>query len=119
MTPITDIDFTDDEIVLTQSDRSNFDVAPDGRPVIFDAATIQVLPKTLADYTLLRTTAFAKDVSAHVFNPDEKDALLASTSFASLGEVRKDLFIGDDGLGKFDLACFFRSVLIPWLPFFP
>jgi len=101
MPPIADINLRDDTVVLTQSDmdRSNFGVALDGRPVIFDAATIQALPKTLADFTLLRTTAFARDVSVHLFKPDEIHALLMSASFTSLAEVRSYLRVGNDDLG--------------------
>jgi len=109
MKPIANINLTDDNVVLTQSDmnQSNFGVAlDDGRPVIFDAATIQALPKTLADFTLLQTTSFAKAVSAYVFHPVESNALLKSPSFISLAEVRSYLSMSDDDLGKFNLACF-------------
>ena len=121
MTPIADINLMDDTVVLTQSDMdpSNFGVALDGRPVIFDAATIQALPKTLADFTLLRTTAFARAVSAHVFKPDESNALLTSASFTSLAEVRRYLHVGDDDLGKFNLACFSLGVDTLAASFFP
>ena len=98
-------------MVLTQSDMNpgNFGVALDGRPVIFDAATIQALPKTLADFTLLRTTSFAQAVSTYVFRPVESKALLESPNFMSLAEVRSHLFMGNDDLGKFNLACFSLS----------
>jgi len=108
MTLIANINLMGDNVVLTQSDMhpSNFGVAPDGRPVIFDAATIQALPETLADFTLLKTTDFARAVSAYVFNPVEMEVLLASANFTSLAEVRIYLSRGDDNLGKFNLACF-------------
>jgi len=121
MPPIADINLRDDTVVLTQSDmdRSNFGVALDGRPVIFDAATIQALPKTLADFTLLRTTAFARDVSAHLFKPDEIHVLLMSASFTSLAEVRSYLRVGNDDLGKLNSACFSLGADTLAASFFP
>ena len=97
-----------EDVVLTQSDMdiSNFGIALDGRAVVFDAATIQALPRTLAEFTLLRTTNFAKAVSAYVFDAGHSAALLASANFASLNEVRIYLSRGNDDLGKFNLACF-------------
>ena len=106
---IADISIANEEVVLTQSDMhaSNFGVSPDGRPIIFDAATIQALPVTLADFTLLRTTPFAKEVSKHVFEDDERAALLASPSIAALAEARRLLFMAaDDSFGMFYFACF-------------
>ncbi|KAF8173518.1 hypothetical protein K438DRAFT_1980778 [Mycena galopus ATCC 62051] len=101
MPPIAQLSFVGEDVVLTQSDMdaSNFGVALDGRPVVFDAATIQALPKTLANYTLLRTTEFATAVSAHIFDAGERAALLASPNFASLAAARKHLFMGNDDLG--------------------
>ncbi|PIL26050.1 hypothetical protein GSI_11804 [Ganoderma sinense ZZ0214-1] len=101
MPPLAEVTLEDEDIVLTQSDMdvSNFGVALDGRAVVFDAATIQALPKTLADYTLLRTTTFAKAVSAYVFDTHQSASLLASLNFASLDEVRRRLSTGDDDLG--------------------
>ena len=101
-----------EDVVLTQSDMdmSNFGVALDGRAVIFDAATIQALPKTLADFTLLRTTKFAKVVSAYVFDAGHIATLQASPNFTSLAEVRIYLSTGNDDLGKFNLACFSLGV---------
>jgi transcriptional regulator GlxA family with amidase domain len=87
-------------------DMSNFGVALDGRAVVFDAATIQALPKTLADFTLLRTTKFANAVSAYVFDAGHIAALEASPNFMSLTEVRICLSTGNDDLGKFDCICF-------------
>ncbi|KAI0037799.1 hypothetical protein FA95DRAFT_1578590 [Auriscalpium vulgare] len=94
---IADVFFEGEEIVLTQSDMapSNFGVSSDGRAVIFDAATIQALPVTLADFTLLRTTPFATAVSKHVFG-DERAMRLASPNLASLAEVRRLLFMAAD-----------------------
>ena len=94
--------------MLTQSDMkiSNFGVALDRRAVVFDAATIQALPKTLADFTLLRTTKFAKAVSAYVFDAGHIAAFEASPNFMALTEVRIYLSTGNDYLGKFDLTCF-------------
>jgi hypothetical protein len=75
-------------MVLTQSesdmDASNFGVGLDGRAFLFDAATIQALPVTLADFTLLRTTPFATAVSQHVFDADKRAARLASPSLLTL-----------------------------------
>ncbi|KAF8650214.1 hypothetical protein AX16_005347 [Volvariella volvacea WC 439] len=101
MTPIAEINLVDDNVVLTQSDMdpSNFGVALDGRPVVFDAATIQALPKTLADFTLFHTTPFAKAVSAYVFIARERAPLLASSNFESLTAVRTYLSTGNDDLG--------------------
>ena len=98
----------DEDVVLTQSDMdiSNFGVALDGRAVVFDIATIQALPRTLAEFTLLRTTNFAKAVSAYVFDADHSAALLASANFSSLTEVRIYLSTGNDDLGKFNSACY-------------
>ena len=98
-----------DDVVLTQSDMdaSNFGVGLDGRAVLFDAATIQALPVTLADFTLLRTTTFATAVSQHVFDAAERAASLVSTNLESLAEVRRFLSMtSDDSLGTFSLACF-------------
>ena len=110
MPPIAQLSLVDDDVVLTQSDMNagNFGVALDGRAVVFDAATIQALPKTLADFTLLRTTNFAKAVSTYVFDARERDALLASSNFEALAEVRNRLSrSSNDGLGKFTwLGCF-------------
>ena len=102
---IADISIANEEVVLTQSDMhaSNFGVSPDGRPIIFDAATIQALPVTLADFTLLRTTPFATEVSKNVFREDESVALLASPNIEALTQVRRLLFMSfDDSLGTFD-----------------
>jgi hypothetical protein len=83
-------------------DASNFGVGPDGRAVLFDAATIQALPVTLADFTLLRTTSFATAVSQHVFDPYKRAARLASPSLLALAEVRRFLSMTfDDTLGMF------------------
>ena len=97
-----------EDVVLTQSDfdASNFGVGLDGRAVLFDAATIQALPVTLADFTLLRTTPFATAVSRHVFGAEERAARLNSPSMESLAEVRQFLSkTADDSLGTFSLAC--------------
>ena len=98
-----------EDVVLTQSDMdaSNFGVGLDGRAVLFDAATIQALPVTLANFTLLRTTPFATAVSQHVFDADKMVTRLASPSLKSLAEVRQFLSnTFDDSLGTFGLACF-------------
>ena len=98
-----------DDVVPTQSDMDagNFGVGLDGRAVLFDAATIQALPVTLANFTLLRTTTFATAVSQHVFNAAERAVSLASTNLESLAEVRRFLSMTfDDSLGTFGLACF-------------
>ena len=89
--------------MLTQSDMHacNFGVAVDGRPVVFDVATVQALPATLAHFTLLRTTKFAKDVGAQLLSVREQVALLTSPNFDSLWEVRDRLRMGTDDLGKF------------------
>jgi hypothetical protein len=86
-------------------DASNFGVSPDGRAVLLDAATIQGLPLTLADFTLLRTTPFAAAVSRYVFDADKRAARLASPSLVTLAEVRRFLSNAfDDSLGTFSLA---------------
>ncbi|KAI0037626.1 hypothetical protein FA95DRAFT_1614034 [Auriscalpium vulgare] len=77
-------------------DASNFGVSSDGRAVIFDAATIQALPESLADFTLLRTTPFATAVSKHVFGEERAAQRLASANIASLAEVRRLLFMAAD-----------------------
>ncbi|KAJ7773257.1 hypothetical protein B0H16DRAFT_1451071 [Mycena metata] len=90
---LTDVSLADDDVVLTQSDMNagNFGVDPNGRAG---------LPLTLANFTLLRTTAFATAVSKHVFNADERAALLASPSIKSLAEARRFLSrTFDDSLG--------------------
>ena len=109
MPPITQLSLTGDDVVLTQSDMdaSSFGVALDGRAVVFDAATIQALLMTLADFTLLRTTNFAKAVSTYVFDAHERATLLASSNFEALAEVKNHLSIGNDGLGKFNLVRLF------------
>ncbi|KAJ7660374.1 hypothetical protein DFH06DRAFT_1089702 [Mycena polygramma] len=96
--PVPNVCLADEEVVLTQSDMdaSNFGVDTDGRPVIWDAATIQALPVTLADFTLLRTTQFAKDVAAHMFTEDEMAARRREPNMMSLGEVRRRVFMGAD-----------------------
>ncbi|KAJ6458925.1 hypothetical protein C8R47DRAFT_994895 [Mycena vitilis] len=100
----------DDDVVFTQSDMdaSNFGVDTNGRPVIFDAATIQALPVTLADFTLLRTTDFAKDVAKHVFNEDEEklEARLEEPISRSLASVRNWLYMyAESPLGQFCEDC--------------
>ncbi|KAI0043699.1 hypothetical protein FA95DRAFT_1523809 [Auriscalpium vulgare] len=92
---IADVSFEGEKVVLAQTDMdaSNFGVSPDGRAVIFDAATIQALPESLADYSLLRNTDFATAVSKDVFG-DERATRLASSNIASLSEVRQQLFMG-------------------------
>jgi hypothetical protein len=107
--PIDDVSLVNEDVILTQSDMHacNFGVGFDGRAVIFDAATIQALPVTLADFTLLRTTPFATAVSKHVFDPVERAARLASPSMKSLAEARRYLFmLADDTLRMFGLAYF-------------
>jgi len=101
MPPIARVSFVGEDVVLTQSDMgmSNFGVDLDGRAVVFDAATIQALPKTLAEFTLLRTTKFAKDVSSYVFDAGHIAALQESPKFTYLAEVRKLLSRGNDDLG--------------------
>jgi len=108
-------------VVLTQSDMdpSNFGVAHDGRAVIFDVATIQALPDTLAKFTLFKTTNFARRVAAYMFSPAYKDALVASSNFAALAAVRQHLTMGDDDLGKVNLACFLLGAEPPFPLFLP
>ncbi|KLO07943.1 hypothetical protein SCHPADRAFT_627328 [Schizopora paradoxa] len=100
--PIADISFATEDVVLTQSDMdpSNFGVAADGRPIIYDAASIRGLPISLADYTLLRTTPFARVVAGCLFSRDDMLACWGSPNLVSLAEVKK--YLGgafDDTLG--------------------
>ncbi|KAI9512744.1 hypothetical protein F5148DRAFT_1145920 [Russula earlei] len=94
--PLTDISLVNEDVVLTQSDMdtSNFGVAPDGRAVLLDTGTIQGLPLTLADFTLLWTTPFATSVSQHVFDADERAARLVLPSLVALADVRR--FLGNN-----------------------
>ncbi|KZS91634.1 hypothetical protein SISNIDRAFT_496485 [Sistotremastrum niveocremeum HHB9708] len=87
--PIVEISLTSEDVVLTQSDmdESNF-------------ATIRGLPLSLADYTLLRTTPFAKAVAECMFDPVETEERLGTPTMKSLVEVRKQLrWTYDDSLG--------------------
>lgn len=96
---------------MTQSDmdESNFVVAADGRGILFDVATIRGLPLSLADYTLLRTTPFAKAIAECLFDPVEIEERLSSTTMKSLVEVRKQLrWTYDDSLGMWDFLSLFR-----------
>ncbi|KZT37597.1 hypothetical protein SISSUDRAFT_833065 [Sistotremastrum suecicum HHB10207 ss-3] len=100
--PIVEISLTSEDVVLTQSDmdESNFGVAADGRGILFDVATIRGLPLSLADYTLLRTTPFAKAVAECLFDPAEMEERLGTPTMKSLVEVRKQLrWTYDDSLG--------------------
>jgi len=110
--PLTHLSLANEDVIVTQSDMdaSNFGVTPDGRAVLFDAATIQALPLTLADFILLRTTPFATAVSQHIFDADKRAARSKSPSLVVLAEVRRLLSMtADDGLGVFGLG----------LPLFP
>ncbi|KAG8904906.1 hypothetical protein FRC01_008551, partial [Tulasnella sp. 417] len=93
---IKDIRIAGEELVLTQSDINpgNFGVDTDGRPVIFDAATIGWLPESFANYTLLLTNQFATAVSKHVFAPEKAEALKRSANLVSMSRVRALLFQG-------------------------
>ena len=83
-----------DDVVPTQSCMApaNFGVDLDGRAVLFDASTIQALPVTLADYSLLRTSLFGKAVSRHVFGDEEMAVRLSAPSMNALAEVRQEVF---------------------------
>lgn len=70
-------------------DPRNFGVAPDGRAIIFDAATIQAMPLTLANFTLLFSSPFADAVSENLFSSKEIKALLRSKNVKSLTGVRR------------------------------
>ncbi|KAG8899498.1 hypothetical protein FRC01_010491, partial [Tulasnella sp. 417] len=87
---IKDIRIAGEELVLTQSDINpgNFGVDTNGRPVIFDAATIGWLPESFANYTLLLTNEFATAVSKHVFAPEKAEALKRSANLVSMSRVR-------------------------------
>lgn len=114
MKPIVPINLTHDTLVLTQSDmdkKSNFGVDLDGRPVIFDAATVQVLPRTLADYTMLRSTEFAREVAEKLLDAEKIARLRESIGFESLSEVRKVLNTGNDDLAELGLTLYFVFVL--------
>ncbi|KAJ6458921.1 hypothetical protein C8R47DRAFT_1328068 [Mycena vitilis] len=73
--PIPEVSLTGDGIVFTQPDM--------------DASKFGALPLTLADFTLLRTTQFAKDVAAHMFPEDEITARRGEPNMMSPGEVRR------------------------------
>jgi hypothetical protein len=84
------------EVSLVYEDMSNFGVALDGCAAIFDATTIQALPKMLTDFTLLQTTKFAKAVSTNTFDTGQIAALRALLNFTSLAEVRICLSTGNN-----------------------
>ena len=94
---MTDISITGEPLVLTQSDMdaSNFAVDTTGRPVIFDFGEIGWLPASLANFTLLRSSTFAADVSVHVFGKD-RDTVAASSNLASMCAVKMYLGIGSN-----------------------
>ncbi|KAG8946888.1 hypothetical protein FRC04_011315 [Tulasnella sp. 424] len=83
---VEDISIAHERLVLTQSDinAGNFGVDDEGRPCIFDFDEIGWLSESLADYTLLRTTAFAADVAKSL---DTR----TSPNLASMGRVRSFL----------------------------
>ncbi|KAJ2916209.1 hypothetical protein MD484_g4183, partial [Candolleomyces efflorescens] len=90
--PVEDISLVNDDVVLTQScmAAANFGVDLDGRAVLFDASTIQALPVTLADFSLLRTTLFGKAVSRRVFGDEEMAVRLRSPSMNALAEEKEE-----------------------------
>lgn len=83
------IRIADDPLVLPQSDMdsSNFAVDPMGRTVILDFGEIGWLPASLANFTLLETSGFARDVSVHVFG-DRLKSVVASSNLDSLYAVK-------------------------------
>ncbi len=89
------ISIAGEPLVLTQSDMnpSNFAVDVTGRPVIFDFGEIGWLPESLANFTLLMTSSFARDVSVHVFGGD-LDSVAASSNLASMCAVKPYLGMG-------------------------
>ena len=105
---IADINIADEPLVLTQSDMdpSNFGVDTAGRPVIFDFGEMGWLPKSLADFTLLRTSSFAATVSAHVLG-DDLDSVAASSNLVSMCAVKTYLGVGyESKLGTSGLLLF-------------
>ena len=95
---LVDISIASEPLVLTQSDMhtSNFAVDATERVVIFDFGEIGWLPASLANFTLLRTSSFAGDVSAHVFGKD-CDSVAASSNLASMSAVKVYLHTGFGG----------------------
>jgi hypothetical protein len=75
-------------------DASNFGVDAAGRPVVLDFAEIGWLPESLDLYTLLRSTAFAMKVAAHLFSPDEAELLNSQPNMNSITRVRALLVQG-------------------------
>ncbi|KAG8921587.1 hypothetical protein FRC01_000174 [Tulasnella sp. 417] len=89
--PVADISIANERLVLTQSnmDSSNFGVDTAGRAVVFDAGDLGWLPESLADYTLFRTTGFARAVAACLYDdPDVATRVKQSPTLASMGQVR-------------------------------
>jgi len=95
---LADISIAAEPLVLTQSDMdpSNFAVDATERVVIFDFGEIMWLPASLANFTLLRTSSFAADVSAHVFGND-CDSVAASSNLTSMCAVKTCLGLDRDG----------------------
>ena len=105
---LAEISIAGEPLVLTQSDMdpSNFAVDATWRPVIFDFGEIGWLPKSLADFTLLRTSSFAAAVSAHVLG-DDLDSVAASSNLVSMCAVKTYLGVGyESKLGTSGLLLF-------------
>ncbi|KZS91625.1 hypothetical protein SISNIDRAFT_516278 [Sistotremastrum niveocremeum HHB9708] len=96
----TNVSAVEKYLNTSDMDESNFGVASDDRGILFDAATIRGLSLSFADYTLLRTTPFAKAVAECLVDPVEMEERLCSSNMKSFVEVGRQLrWTYDDELG--------------------